>query len=106
MKNPIDRIKGFLDRRDAAVLDFSDPWETPIVPYWGEGEDSLSLEIIKIQDGNPILTWGTDFGPNRRVVDIDARDIPQDILTEVADFLNYRRHHLDRHAIIIKNSEK
>lgn len=104
MKKPIDRIKSFLDRRNAEVMDFSDHFETPVVPYWTREGQSLYLNSIKIRDGNPVLIWGTDFWYDFREVETDALEVPQDILKEVADFLNYRRHHLDRHAIITKKS--
>lgn len=105
--NPLKRITDYLKRRDAVVLDFSDPWETPNTPTFQPARcPVLYLDKVIQKEDHLEFEFSTDFGPDYKTHTLCDSQLPEKFLKEIADFLNYYRSHLNRHALITKSDGK
>ena len=110
MRKPIDRIKGFLERRNALFIDFSEPYVLNYVPTFDiDGHFYYLDRIAFAPDGTTLEFYVTDYHvdiQDIKQIKISQWDVLEEELRGIADWLNNYRQYINRHAQIAKYPEK
>lgn len=108
MRKPIDRIKGFLERRNALFIDFSEPYVFNYVPSFYIDGDWYHLDRITLrQDGTLLFdATATTYRTCPKTVALAEDKLITSELKDIADWLNTYRQYINRHAQIAKYPEK
>lgn len=102
MKQPIDRIKGFLNRRGAKSIDFSEPYVFNYVPTFDKGGVFYFLERIVLMPDGSLEFDACDYRIDAKQITFREDEVLPTEMKEIADWLNDYRQYINRHAVIEK----
>jgi protein associated with RNAse G/E len=102
MKNPIDRIKGFLNRRGARYIDFSEPYVFNVVPTFDKDGVFYFLDRIVLMPDGSLEFDASDYRIDAKEITFREDEVLETEMKEIADWLNDYRQYINRHAVIEK----
>ena len=102
MKKSINRIKGFLSRRGAKSIDFSEPYVFNCVPVFDIDGRFYSLDRIVLMDDGSLEFDATNYRDDCQAMTIREDEVLPTEMKEIADWLNDYRQYINRHAVIEK----
>lgn len=102
MKTANDRVKGFLTRRNARYIDFSEPYVFNYVPVFDKGGEYYHLDRIFLNDDGSLEFDATNYRSQCQGITFRENEVLPEEMKTIADWLNEYRQYINRHAVIQK----